>query len=125
MAPAKNDHDKPNLWTLVTVFLLRIADSGLLPWAIVAAFVLALCYLLTRNLDSKDTLSFLNGIGTLRGFAWIGWLVALLEIPMYHWFAKRTRRGQDAHIQRIEAENEKAREMLKKFKQEEFKLEKP
>ncbi|MGB7746371.1 MAG: hypothetical protein WBN75_03710 [Verrucomicrobiia bacterium] len=121
---AKNkDTDRPEWRDIAAVFVLRVTDSGLTPWALVACFLLANAWLITRNLDSKDTVAVISKIGTAHGLAWIGWLVAFIEIPIAKWAINRARSGQRERMRQLQDDNEKARELLKKLKQSELTLE--
>jgi len=104
-------------------FALRICDAGYTGWILIAAFFLGVLFIFTRNLSSSDTLALLRGIGTLNGFAWIGWIFAIAEIPIMRWLLDKARRDNTSHLQHLEAENEKARKILKKHKQTELNLE--
>ncbi len=107
---------------MVTYTVLRCADSGLLPWLLIALFILGLIWVSTRNLDSKDTLTLLSKVGTLHGFAWIGWIIALLEIPAFTWAVRRANKMAAERVGDTEAENEKVRNHLKKTKQAQLEL---
>jgi len=74
-------------------------------------------------LDSKDTLELVSKIGTVHGFAWIGWLLAFIEIPIAKWAINRARNGQSERIKQLQDDNEKSKELLKKLKQSELTLE--
>jgi hypothetical protein len=108
---------------LIGMFVLRLMDSGLAPWVAVALFLLGMAFIIVRNLDSKDSLTFLQGLMNRHGVAWVGWLVAFIEIPIFRASLKRAReRGADRRAE-LERENEKARKMLTELKQGELKLE--
>jgi hypothetical protein len=113
----------PKLWDLVGYFAFRVTDSGLAPWTLVALFLLGGGWILTRHLDSKDSLSLITRIGSLHGFAWSGWVFAFIEIPIAKWLINRARQLNKDKIARLEQENKKARELLKKHKLGEFGLE--
>ena len=102
----------------LALFFLNASDAGYLPWLLVSLFCLACIWLLTRNLDSKDSLGLLGRIGTLHGFAWIGWIVALIEIPIARWAFDRSKRLQRDELERLTEENAKARKLLKKSQKE-------
>lgn len=118
------DHEDKKLsgWQLVALFALRITDSGLAPWALVALFLLGGMYLVTSRLESKDALSLLSKIGTLDGLAWIGWVVAFIEIPICKWAIDRARRLRLNQLQQLEDQSDKAMAELKKLKQAELEL---
>ena len=121
---ANEKKDEGSKWhEAVVVLLLRICDAGYVGWVLVAIFVLGFVFLFTRNLDSKDTLALIQGIGTIHGLAWIGWIVALAEIPLMRILLDRSKRQGSGRIQRLEEENENARNLLKKYKQQELELE--
>src|SRR5690349_2061441 len=107
---------------MVGLFALRIVDSGLAPWALVALFLLGGLYLLTRNLDSKDTLAFLSKLGTLRGLAWAGWIVAFIEIPICKWAIERTRKLRVNQLNQLQDQNEKTVNELARMKQAQLEL---
>jgi hypothetical protein len=75
----------------IGIFVLRTMDSGLAPWTLVALFLLGLAWVVTRNLDSKDNLALITCLGSAHGFAWLGWLLAFLEIPIAKWAIKQAR----------------------------------
>jgi hypothetical protein len=52
----EDDTAKTGWKELAALTLLRLIDSGLGPWVLVALFLVACLWLMTRNLDSKDTL---------------------------------------------------------------------
>lgn len=120
---AKKDTDRPEWRDIAAVFVLRITDSGLTAWVVVALFLLGILYVGTRNLDSKDTLDLISNIGTVHGLAWIGWLLAFIEIPIAKWAINRARNGQNDRIRQLQDDNEKSKELLKKIKQSELTLE--
>ena len=120
---AKKDTDRPEWRDIAAVFVLRVTDSGLTPWVVVALFLLGVFYIGTRNLNSGDTLQLVSGIGTVHGFAWIGWLLAFIEIPIAKWAINRARNGQNDRIKQLEDDSEKSKEFLKKAKQSELTLE--
>lgn len=122
MAKSK-DTDRPEWRDIAAVFVLRVTDSGLTPWALVALFLLGNTWLLVRNLNSQDTLALIQKIGTVHGLAWIGWLLAFIEIPIARWAINRARSGQSAKIKQLQDDNDKATELLKKLKQSELTLE--
>lgn len=95
------------------IFLIRVADSGLLPWSLLGIFFLSLIYILTRNLDSNDTLTFLAQLKSINGLAWAGWVFAIAEIPIAGWAINRARTRGDRRIVQLENENERARTRLK------------
>ena len=123
MSDAK-EHGKPPEWKDVIAILgLRLADSGLLPWMVVAGFLLCLFWLPVRNLDSKDSLALMTHIGSLRGLAWAGWVVALIEIPIAKWALNRARNLNSSRIKQLEEDVVKTREKLREHRQSELKLE--
>jgi hypothetical protein len=122
MAEEDEDKKSPSTWQMVGLFALRITDSGLAPWALVALFSLGGMWVLTRRLDSKDTLTFLSKFGTLHGLAWLGWVAAFVEIPICKWAINRARNLRLNQMRELQDENEKAREQLKKLKQSELEL---
>lgn len=122
MPTSDQEQKVPKFSEMVVFFVARIMDAGLVPWVLVASFLLGLVYVLTRNLDSKDTLAFVNSLLGHRGVAWLGWVCALIEIPIAACFIKRTRLHNQSKMQRLEEENWKSRELLKKLKQSEFEL---
>jgi hypothetical protein len=113
---------EPNAWTMFAVILMRLIDSGLGPWVAVSMFVLGGLYILTRNLDSHDNLALLSSI-KISGFSWLGWVIALLEIPVFRWAVSREKRMGKNRVARLEDENKEAKEMLKKYRQSDLKLE--
>ncbi len=116
--------EKPSDWKdSAAFFVLRVSDSGLIPWVLAALFLLGGLWTVTRNLDSDDTFAFLAALGSWTGFAWAGWLVAFLEIPLGVWVVARVRRVQAAKLERLLGENRRARDRLKELKQEELDLE--
>jgi hypothetical protein len=114
---------KPKLYDLGMVIALRVVDSGLGPWLMVVAVVLCFVWLMTRNLNSADTLLLLSRIGTLKGLAWCGWGIALIEVPIFVWVVNGIKRGALDRSNRSEAESEKARDRLKTLKQSELPIE--
>jgi uncharacterized membrane protein YqhA len=117
------DKDKPKWFDVLAVLLLRMADSGLLPWMLVAGFLLTGFWLMVKNLSSGDTLALINKIATLKGLAMVGWLVAIIQVPMYRWAINRARNMNASKIKQLEDEVVKAREQLKAHKLGEFRLE--
>ena len=118
------EHDEKKLsgWQMVGLFALRIVDSGLAPWALVALFLLGGLYVLTRNLDSKDSLAFLARFGTLHGLAWAGWIVAFIEIPICKWIINKTRRLRLNQLSQLQDQSEKAVGELTRMKQAQLEL---
>jgi hypothetical protein len=108
---------------MVGLFILRVTDSGLAPWVLVALFILGLVWIATRNLDSKDTASLITSFMGIRGIAWSGWIVAFIQIPVFRWSLNKARRLRMNQLNDLQEENEKARELLKKQKQSELELE--
>ena len=80
-------------------------------------------WLCMRNLDSKDTLSLLSGLGTVRGLPWIGWILAFIQIPICKWTLNREKNMRRNKLNRLEEKHKKALEMLRKYKADELKLE--
>lgn len=117
------EKDRPGFLEMVGLFILRITDSGLAPWALVALFILGLVWVATRNLDSKDTASLIRSFMGMRGIAWSGWIVAFIQIPVFKWSLNKARRLRMNQLSDLQEENEKARELLKKQKQSELELE--
>lgn len=107
----------------VALFGLRVVDSGFLPWVLVAGFCLGLVYILTRNLASADNLTLLSKLMETKLFAFGGWILALLQLPIFVVILRRTKRLGRNRLKYLEDENVKAREMLKKSRQGELKLE--
>ena len=122
MATEKKE-DSGGVLDAVMFLLLRICDAGYVGWVLVVLFVLGVLHILTANLDSKDNLSLLQGIGTIHGLAWIGWIIALAEIPLVRLLLDKSRKQGNGRIRSLEEENEKARTLLKKYKQQELELE--
>ena len=118
----KRSEDRPTIWEMVVFFIIRTTDSGLAAWTLVALFILGLSWVVTRNLESKDELALITSFIGLKGVAWLGWLVAFLEIPVFRWSLNKARKLKSNQMDRIQAENEAAREALKK-KQIELELE--
>src|SRR5258707_9385007 len=106
----KKESDRAEWKDIVAVFVLRVTDSGLTPWLLVALFLLGNVWLLARNLDSKDTIILISKIGTAHGFAWIGWLLAFIEIPIAKWAINRARTGQSERIRQLQDDNDKAKD---------------
>ncbi|HUA68901.1 MAG TPA: hypothetical protein VMA13_10180 [Candidatus Saccharimonadales bacterium] len=124
MASKRSDEkDRPGFWEMVGLFILRVTDSGLAPWVLVALFILGLVWIATRNLDSKDTASLIASFMGIRGIAWSGWVVAFIQIPVFKWSLNKARRLRINQLNDLQEENEKARELLKKQKQSELELE--
>jgi hypothetical protein len=119
----EKDNDLPKLRDMIGYFVLRITDSGLAPWALVALFLLGGVWIITRKLDSKDTLTLISKFGTFHGMLWAGWILAFIEIPIARWMIVRTKRLQSNRITHLQEENKKARDMLKKYTVDELKLE--
>jgi hypothetical protein len=118
----QKDPDRPEWRDIAAVFVLRVTDSGLTPWALVAIFLVAVIWVMTRNLDSQDTLALISNVGTVHGIAWLGWGIAFIEIPIAKWAINRARRSQNAKIEELEKDSDRAREQLKKLKQSELRL---
>jgi hypothetical protein len=124
MAETENPQEKEPTWKdAFVIVVLRLIDAGLAPWVAVALFLLAGMWLCMRNLDSKDTLSLISGIGTARGMAWAGWILAFIQIPICKWALNREKNMRRNKLNRLEDEHKKALEMLKKYKTDELKLE--
>ena len=123
MSDPKKKEDPPSIPQAIVWFAVRITDSGLAPWALVALFLLGGMYITIRQLGSKDTLTFRQGIGTLKGFAWVGWMIAFIEIPIFKGVLNRSRSSGKERIEQLQTENQKARELLRALKQSELKLE--
>ena len=117
------ENPQPNWKDAIGIFVLRTMDSGLAPWTLVALFLLGLIWVVTRNLDSKDSLALLTNFRNTHGFAWLGWLLAFLEIPIARWAIKRARNMRSGELKRLEEEVDKARKFLKKQKTGELELE--
>jgi hypothetical protein len=115
--------ERPSFWEMVGFFILRITDSGLAPWVLIALFLLGIGWLATRNLDSADNLKFLSSFFSLKGIAWSGWVVAFIQIPVFKWSLNKARNLRINQLNDLRDENEKARELLKKHKQTELELE--
>ena len=120
--PEDEDKKTPSVWQMVGLFAFKITDSGLAPWAVAALFVLGAMWVLTRHLNSTDTLALLSKFGTVYGVAWIGWIVAFIEIPICKWAINRARRLRLNQLRQLQDENDKAREQLKRLKQTELEL---
>ena len=114
--------EKAGFWDLISFLILKSTDSGLLPWLLVASFFLALTWLLTRNLNSQDNLKFISSFFGLKGFAWAGWLVAFIQIPIFKWALNRARGMRINQLNDLRDQNEKYAEMLKKMKQTDLEL---
>lgn len=119
MAPKQRDDskEKAGFWDMCGFFVLKTTDSGLAPWVLVALFFLGLLWILTRNLDSQDNLKFLSSLLSLNGFAWAGWVVAFIQIPVFKWALNRARGMRINQLNDLRDQNEKYAEMLKKMKQ--------
>lgn len=113
---------QPDWKDAIGFFVLRTMDSGLAPWTLVALFLLGLVWIGTKNLDSKDNLTLITKLGSAHGIAWIGWLVAFLEIPIARWAVKRARNMRNSQLKSLQDEVEKARKLLKKHKLDELEL---
>ncbi len=107
----------------IALILLKLIDAGLAPWLLVALFVIGTEWSLTRHLNSPDTLIFLSKLLSRAGFTWFGWFVALVEVPLFAWTLRRQHRRHEQKERFLENDATKARELLKKHKQEELKLE--
>jgi hypothetical protein len=107
----------------VAIFALRVVDSGLIPWVLVATFCLGLVHSMTRNLNSSDTLTLINRLTESKIFAFGGWLLSIIQIPVFVFILNRTKRLGRKRLDNLETENSKARELLKKMRQSELKLE--
>lgn len=119
-----DEREKPFGWKDATaVFALRIVDSGLAPWALVAGFVLMLVYILTRNLGSTDNLALINRLTDSKIFGFGGWILCLIQLPIFVSILKRTKRAGRNRLAFLEDENIKARQLLKQAKQGELTLE--
>lgn len=90
-----------------------MTDSSLLPILLAMAFFTGICWVFTKNLDSKDTLALLSGVGTLKGFAWLGWIMAFLEIPVAVWSIKRMKNLNFGENERLKSENARVRKHLR------------
>ena len=125
--PEEHEDKKLTGWQMVGLFALRIIDSGLAPWALVALFLLGGFHIVLGRLDSKDTLTLIYKVGTLRGFAWAGWVVAFVEIAICKWVVNRTRKQRLSQVNELNDRSERAMDELVKMKQSqlEFKQEKP
>ncbi len=117
-----DEKDRPGFWEMIGYFILRITDSGLAPWVLIALFILGLAWVTTRNLESKDNLTLITSFLGLRGIAWTGWIVAFIQIPVFRWSLNKARKLRLNQLSELQNENEKAREMLKKQKQTELEL---
>jgi hypothetical protein len=69
----KPENPQPDWKDAIGIFTLKLMDSGLAPWTLVALFLFGLTWLVTRNLDSKDSLALITKLGSAHGFAWLGW----------------------------------------------------
>jgi|SRR5690242_9501165 len=105
------------------VVVLKLIDAGLAPWVAVAIFVLTAMWLCMRNLTSKDTLTLVSSIGTVHGLAWIGWVLAFIQIPIFRWALLRERRIRKNKTERLEREHNDALERLKKYQKDDLTLE--
>jgi hypothetical protein len=114
--------EKAGFWDMLGFFILKTTDSGLAPWVLVALFFIGLTWVLTRNLDSQDDLKFLSSFLSLTGFAWAGWLVAFIQIPVFNWALNRARGMRINQLNDLRDQNEKYAEMLKKMKQTDLEL---
>jgi len=124
MAETENPQEKAPTWIdAVVLVVLRLVDAGLAPWVAVALFLITGMWLCMRNLDSKDTLTLISGIGTAHGFSWLGWIFAFIQIPICRWALNREKNIRKNKLKRLEEEHSKALEMLKKYKTDELKLE--
>lgn len=102
-----------------------MVDAALLPWFLAEMFVLGMIWVFARNLNSKDTLAFLSELLTFQGFAWCGWILLLIAIPIFRAIYKQSGINKDARIQELERENNKARKLLSKKKLDELDLNAP
>jgi hypothetical protein len=119
----KSENPQPDWKDAIGIVTLKLMDSGLAPWALVALFLFGLTWLVTKNLDSKDSLALIGKFGTAHGLAWLGWLVAFVEIPIARWAIKRARTMRNSEFKRLQEEADKARKLLKKHKTGELELE--
>lgn len=119
----KSENPQPDWKDAIGIFTLKLMDSGLAPWTLVALFLFGLAWLVTRNLDSKDSLALIAKLGSAHGFAWSGWLFAFVEIPIARWAIKRARTMRSSELKRLQEEADKARKLLKKQKTGELELE--
>ena len=119
-----DDHEEknPKMWQVVALFGLRIVDSGLAPLVLVALFILGGLYVLTKNLDSKDTLAFLSKLATLHGLCWAGWIFAFIEIPICKWAINRVRKLRLDQLSELRDQSEKTTAELTKMKQAQLEL---
>lgn len=109
----EEEPDKPSDWKDAILYVAqRASDAGYLPFTLVCLFFALLVYLLTRNLDSHDTLAFLERL-TGSGWVWLGWVIALLEIPVGRWVLNRRTGDRDRQIARLQTEVTEARKRLK------------
>ena len=110
---AKAESDKPSDWKeAILFFTMRACDSAYLPFTIVCVFALGLVWLLTRNLDSHDNLSFLSRLSSSK-WVWLGWVIAIAEVPIGRWVLNRRTADRDRWIARLQGEVEEARKQLK------------
>jgi len=106
----------------LVMIVFRLLDAGLAPWVMVAMFLLAAQYIAMRNLSSADTVKVMAKLFTRTGFAWFGWVVALVEVPVFAWTIRKENHRHRQRERAIGEDANKAREMLKAHKQEELKL---
>lgn len=118
----EKDKEHHKWYDSLAVLGLRMADSGLLPWMLVAASVLGGYWLTVRNLNSQDTLIFMGRVASLKGLALAGWVIALVEIPIFRWVLNRNRALNSSRIKQLEEETARSRAKLKEFKQAELEL---
>ena len=119
------EDDKPKQadWKMGLVMVIfRLLDAGLAPWVMVCMFLLGAEWIGTRTLNSQDTLKFLSQLFGRTGFAWFGWIVALIEVPLFAWTLRRENRRHRDMERLVGEEGAKARDLLKQQKQEELKL---
>lgn len=96
--------DTPKNWSAFgALILLKLADTGLLPAAFLCATMGAWWWVLTRNLNSPDTLKLLESLTGSRFFAWAGWIVAACVVPISVWAVRSARHNRETEIERLRA----------------------
>jgi hypothetical protein len=105
---APQNKPKTDAWMALYMTVAKLTDSGLGIFVVIAITIIGLGFALTWGLDSKDRLTLLEYIFSLKLLAWGGWLIAAIAISLASRLLKDQRKFFERELQRVNDVKEKA-----------------
>ncbi len=113
---SKESEEKPEIWQQVIFVLVRAIDSNHGPIALLLIFLFSTFCASLHFLPETDRAAWLGQLVESKKVGVTGWVLAIIQLPIYAWLRGISRKADASEIQRLNEANKKFVQMEMDFK---------